>query len=83
MINEAKTISVLFSDLRYGYGCTVHKSQGQSLDVVFIDLDNIGMMRECEDMLKSLYVAFSRGRKRVYYTGKLPEKLLEHCNIPF
>lgn len=75
LTREAKSISILFSDLRYGYGQTCHKSQGQSIDIVFIDLDNISMMRDDMDMLKSLYVAFSRGRKRVYFTGKLPERL--------
>lgn len=75
MIVEAKAISTLFSDLRYGYGMTVHKSQGQTIDNVFIDLENISMMRDPIDILKSCYVAFSRARRRVYYVGDLKSEL--------
>lgn len=72
LISEARTLGALFSDLRPGHSMTVHRSQGMSINTVFMDLDNIGQMYDSQEMLKSLYVGTSRARKRVYTTGRLP-----------
>ncbi len=61
-------------DLRLPYACTVHKSQGNTYDTVFIDLSDIGKCKIPSDVARLLYVAISRARKQVYLYGKLPVK---------
>jgi hypothetical protein len=55
--------------LDYSYCLTIHKSQGSTYDIVFIDLEDI-MRTEKRDknlMVKLLYTATTRASKNVYY----------------
>jgi len=52
--------------LGYGYASTVHKSQGSSIDNVFIDMKNILSCRDSLEIRQLQYVSVSRARKNVY-----------------
>ena len=58
-------------DLRMQYCCTVNKSQGSTYDRVFIDLDDIGANWNKNQVARYLYVAASRARHQVIFTGSL------------
>lgn len=58
-------------DLRPAYAQTVNKSQGSTYDEVFIDLDDLGKCRNMDTLARMLYVATSRARTRVTFTGDL------------
>lgn len=58
-------------DLRAAYSCTVNKSQGSTYETVFIDLDDIGRCNIKTNTARMLYVAISRAKKRVVFTGEL------------
>lgn len=60
-------------DLRSSYASTIHKAQGSTYDVVFIDLENIGYCNIPSDVARLLYVAISRSKKRVIFYGQLPD----------
>lgn len=47
----------LLAPLRHAYACTVHKSQGSTYDVAFVDF---GDMYRSEDRTKLMYVAVTR-----------------------
>lgn len=49
-------------DLYYGYGCTVHKSQGSTYDNVAINLANIYSNQDISERARLVYVALSRTR---------------------
>ena len=59
-------------DLRSVYSSTVHKAQGSEYQVVFIDLDNIGLCEDPQDAARLLYVALTRATKTVILVGSLP-----------
>jgi hypothetical protein len=61
-------------DLRPIHASTVHKSQGSTLDTVFIDLDDIGRCTQPNTVARLLYVAISRARHKVVFYGKLPAR---------
>jgi hypothetical protein len=50
----------------YGYACSIHKSQGSSINNVFIDMKNVKMCRDKEELRQLQYVGVSRARKNVY-----------------
>lgn len=50
----------------YGYGCTVHKSQGSSIDSVFIDMKDIGVCRNEMELRQLQYVSVSRSKQNAY-----------------
>jgi ATP-dependent exoDNAse (exonuclease V) alpha subunit len=56
-------------DLRAAYAQTINKSQGSTYDQVFIDLDDVSKCRNPNQLARMLYVAVSRARTRVYFTG--------------
>lgn len=60
-------------DLRNMYACTVHKAQGSTYDRVYINLNDLKTAaRRNEDMFwRLLYVAVSRAREQVIFTGEL------------
>lgn len=57
-------------DARHEYASTIHKSQGQTYDSVFIDLDTINA-KDDDIFRRLMYVAISRAKTNVYFTGKL------------
>lgn len=69
--NKAQTIKQSWIDLRAAYACTVNKSQGSTFDRVFIDLDDIGRCNNGNQIARMLYVAVSRARHQVVFTGDL------------
>lgn len=50
----------------YGYASTVHKSQGSSINNVFIDMQNIFSCRDTMELRQMQYVSISRARKNAY-----------------
>lgn len=58
-------------DLRAAYACTINKSQGSTYDRVFIDLDDIKQCNSANNIARMLYVAVSRAREQVIFTGDL------------
>lgn len=60
-----------FPDLREADASTVHKAQGGSYDVVFLDLDNISTCKRADIVARMLYVGCSRARQRVILYGDL------------
>jgi len=58
-------------DLRSAFACTINKSQGSTYDRVFIDLDDVAKCRSGNQMGRLMYVAVSRARYNVYFTGNL------------
>lgn len=44
----------------YGYATTVHKSQGSSIDTIFVDMNNLYQCRGREELRQLQYVALSR-----------------------
>lgn len=53
-------------DLGYGYGCTVHKSQGSTYENVFISGRDIVKNRDNMERKKLLYVALSRAKTKAF-----------------
>lgn len=68
---EAWKIENRYVDLRLMYSSTVNKSQGSTYDVVYIDLNDIGKCRDKDQVRRMLYVAVSRARKKVVFTGDI------------
>lgn len=66
-----KTIMQTWADLRPAYACTVNKSQGSTYQKVFIDLDDLAKCKDALQLARLLYVASSRARQQVIYTGDL------------
>lgn len=58
-------------DLRAAYACTINKAQGSTYDKVFIDLDDIRRCNSGNQIARMLYVAVSRARHQVIFTGDL------------
>ncbi|QDH84602.1 putative DNA helicase [Achromobacter phage vB_AxyP_19-32_Axy22] len=63
-----------YPDLRSKDASTVHKSQGSSFDVAFLDLTDLSTCRNPKVAARMFYVAVSRARKRVIMYGELAEK---------
>ena len=61
-------------DLRPAYASTIHKSQGDQFNSVFIDLSDIGRCNIQSDVARMLYVSISRSSKQIYFYGELPFK---------
>jgi hypothetical protein len=58
-------------DLRAAFSCTINKSQGSTYDKVFIDLDDVRKCNSGNQISRLMYVAVSRARYNVYFTGDL------------
>lgn len=68
---QAYIIENLYVDLRLMYSSTVNKSQGSTYDAVYIDLNDIGKCRDADQVKRMLYVAVSRARHKVVFTGDI------------
>lgn len=58
-------------DLRAAYACTINKSQGSTYDRVYIDLDDLKRCNQGDNIARLLYVAVSRAKYGVVFTGDL------------
>lgn len=58
-------------DLRPAYAQTIDKSQGSTYQRVFIDLDDIRKCNSGNQLARMLYVAVSRAKEQVIFTGDL------------
>lgn len=72
LTNVVKDDKILFKrDLDYGFAITSHKSQGSTYENVFVDLNDIMIDKngrfytDLDDMLRRIYVAFSRASKQL------------------
>lgn len=63
------------ADLRPPHACTVHKSQGSTFTVAFIDLADIGRCTRADLTARLVYVALTRPRDTAIFTGELPARL--------
>lgn len=63
-----------YPELRQRDAATVHKTQGSTLDTVFVDLSNISTCNLSNQVARMLYVAVSRPRSRIFLYGNLAEK---------
>jgi hypothetical protein len=63
-----------FADLRAIHSSTAHKCQGATVDIAFIDLNDIGQCRDADLVARILYVVSTRPRTKVVFYGKLPAK---------
>lgn len=58
-------------DLRAMFACTINKSQGSTYDRVYIDLDDLKRCNSGNQIARMLYVATTRARHQVFFTGDL------------
>jgi len=50
----------------YGYASTVHRSQGSTIENVFIDMKNVMSCRDILEVRQLQYVSISRASKNAY-----------------
>ena len=60
-----------YADLRLMYASTVNKSQGSTYEIVYIDLNDISKCRDGDQVRRMLYVAVSRAKHKVVFTGDI------------
>jgi ATP-dependent exoDNAse (exonuclease V) alpha subunit len=70
-LSTVALINKTWIDLRAAYACTINKSQGSTYDKVFIDLDDLKRCNQPNTLARLLYVAVSRARYQVIFTGDL------------
>lgn len=68
---DVKTIMDTWADLRPVYASTVNKAQGSTYDKVFIDLGDFKTLKDPNQLARLLYVALSRAKYQVIFTGDL------------
>ena len=66
---KVKKITSTWIDLRHPYASTVDKAQGSTYDKIFIDLDDLSRCTNPNRLARMLYVAVSRARHQVIFTG--------------
>lgn len=64
-------------DLRFGDAITIHKAQGSSYDIVYLDLNSFACCPSLDMALRLLYVAVSRAREKVVLYGNFPRRFGE------
>lgn len=60
-----------YPDLRYTYASTINKAQGSTYDTVYVDLTDLAKCSNRDLQLRLLYVAVSRARHKVVFTGDI------------
>lgn len=63
-----------YPDFRQRDAQTIHKAQGSSYEITFIDAENLSSCNNPDVAARLLYVAVSRSRNRVVFYGNLAEK---------
>ncbi len=61
-----------FAPLRHGYATTVFKAQGSTFDSVIVDWTDLNRFREDRAFVRALYVAATRPRFRLLFSGPFP-----------
>ena len=64
-----------YADLRPPHAGTIHRSQGSTYDLAYLDLTDIGRNTKWYEIAKLLYVGLTRPRHAVLATGALPARL--------
>ncbi len=59
-----------WGDVRFPYAMTVHKSQGSTLEHVFVDVTNFNKCRDFPTYRRLLYVAASRASVHLHLLGE-------------
>ena len=69
----AQVIQEEWIDVRHAYACTIHKSQGSTFKKAYIDLHDMSFIynRDRELFKRLLYVAVSRAKEQVIFTGDI------------
>ena len=69
----AQVIQENWIDVRHAYACTIHKSQGSTFKKAYIDLHDMSFIynRDRELFKRLLYVAVSRAKEQVIFTGDI------------
>ncbi len=65
-IKDKRGTLIVKKDLDYGYGISVHKTQGSTYDNIFVNLDDINCNKDSIERKKLTYVALSRARTQVF-----------------
>lgn len=63
-----------FADMRPSHACTVHKSQGSTYQIVFMDLADIGDNNKAREVARLMYVGTTRAKVKLYLYSSLPDK---------
>jgi exodeoxyribonuclease-5 len=58
-----------FAPLRHGYATTIFKAQGSTFDSVIVDWTDLSLFREDRAFVRALYVAATRPRFRLLFSG--------------
>ena len=66
-----------YADLRPPHAGTIHRSQGSTYDLAYLDLTDIGRNTKWYEIAKLLYVGLTRPRYTVFATGALPARLYD------
>jgi exodeoxyribonuclease-5 len=66
-----------YADLRPPHAGTIHRSQGSTYDMAYLDLTDIGRNTKWYEIAKLLYVGLTRPRHAVLATGALPARLYD------
>lgn len=69
---NVKFLERTWGDLRSLYASTVHKAQGSTFDKVYIDLTDLGKYSDKPLLTRLLYVAVTRAKEQVIFTGDIP-----------
>jgi exodeoxyribonuclease-5 len=64
-----------YADVRPPHAGTIHRSQGSTYDVAYLDVSDIGRNTKWYEIAKLLYVGLTRPRHTVVATGALPARL--------
>jgi hypothetical protein len=66
-----------FIDVRPVYASTIHKSQGSTFDLVFLDLTDVNACKNYKEMAHLIFVALTSARSKVFTYGNIPEILVK------
>lgn len=63
--NTGKSNKYIKKSIDFGYACTIHKSQGMTVDNIVFDMNSINCFKDETERRRLSYVAISRARKTV------------------
>jgi hypothetical protein len=66
-VRNAWAFKNAWAQVRHAYTLTIHRSQGSTFDIAYIDFSDLKVMRERFEFLRGLYVAFTRPSKAVRF----------------